>query len=374
MALRPAELTTHRRTIHSLTGIRLIAAIYVVVFHSKLGPKLGSHGHWILANLLGNGGMAVSLFFLLSGFILAYTYAGQINKPGASRKFWEARFARLWPVYIISLVLISISEHYVPKPAPFVAVVLMVQAWNPFDVGMAGVWNTVCWTLSTEAFFYLCFPFLQPRLDKLSISGLLGTLAATLVLIISFNLEADGFGYVDNSLLSLAHVPIPILRLPEFIAGVAMGNLYLMKYKTNSGARRRIAGLSIWTSIAVVATIALLCRSNGRWDSLNCLGFCALIYSLATEDSIISRLLSTRIAILGGGISYSLYLIQTSIRDLTKQIAALVGLQSEVALIFLMSGLLIATSYLLFRFAENPARIFLRSIFARFENRRFERA
>ncbi len=368
--MRPEELTTHRRTIHALTGIRLIAAIYVVVFHSKLGPKLGNHGHWILANLLGNGGMAVSLFFLLSGFILAYTYAGQINKSGASRKFWEARFARLWPVYIISLVLISISEHYLPKLLQSIAVILMVQAWNPFDVGMAGVWNTVCWTLSTEAFFYLCFPLLQPRLEKLSSSSLLWTLAGVLILIISFNLEADGFGYVDNTLLSFSHIPIPILRLPEFIAGAVMGNLYLMKYKRDSGVRRGIVGAFSWTSIAMVATIGLLCRSNGRWDSLNSLGFCALIYSLAVEDTLISRLLSTRLAILGGGISYSVYLIQTSIRDFTKQIAALVGLRSEVGLILLMSGLLILVSYLLFRFVENPARIFLRSIFAKFEKQR----
>lgn len=370
----PNELTTHRRTLNALTGIRLIAAVYVVVFHSKLGSKLGSHGHWILANLLGNGGMAVSLFFLLSGFILAYTYAGQISKPGASRKFWEARFARLWPVYIISLVLISISEHYLPKPAECFAVVLMVQAWNPFDVGMAGVWNTVCWTLSTEAFFYLCFPFLQPRLGKLSSSTLIWTLAAMLLLIISFNLESDGFGFVDNSILRFSHVPIPILRLPEFIAGIVMGTLYLLKSKSTSGGRGSIAGNCGLTSIALVGTIALLCRSSGRWDSFNCVGFCALIYSLAAEDTIISRLLSTRLAILGGGISYSLYLIQTSIRDFTKQLAALVGLQSEAGLIFLMSGLLIVTSYLLFRFVENPARIFLRSIFARLENRRPERA
>jgi peptidoglycan/LPS O-acetylase OafA/YrhL len=371
--VKTPELTTHRRTLDALTGIRLIAAVYVVIFHSKLGPKIGNHGHWILANLLGNGGMAVSLFFLLSGFILAYTYAGQINKSGAYRKFWEARFARLWPVYIISLVLISASEHYLPKPAPFVAVVLMVQAWNPFDIGMAGVWNTVCWTLSTEAFFYLCFPFIQPRLEKLSSSRLLWILATTLVLIISFNLESDGFGYVDNSLLNFSHVPIPVLRLPEFIAGVLMGNLYLMKYSGNRGLRRRIMDTSIWTYAATVGTIGLLCRSNGRWSSLNCVGFCALIYCLAEEDSMISRLLSTRVAILGGSISYSIYLIQTSIRDFTKQIAALIGLKAELGLVLLMSGVLIIASYLLFMLVENPARLFLRSIFARLENRRLER-
>jgi len=316
--------------------------------------------------------MAVSLFFLLSGFILAYTYAGQINKPGVPRKFWEARFARLWPVYIISLVLISISEHYLPKPAPFVAVILMVQAWNPVDVGMAGAWNTVCWTLSTEAFFYLWFPFIQPRLGKLSSSSLLWIVAVMLTLIIGFNLESDGFGHVDTSLLTFSHVPIPILRMPEFITGVVMGNLYILNHGNYIRFRSRIAGIFGWTSFAALVTIALLCRSNGRWDSLNCVGFCLLIYSLAAEDSMISRLLSNPLAKLGGSISYSMYLIQTSIRDFTKQIAAQFGLRSEIGLIILMSCLLTIVSYLLFQLVEDPARVFLRSMFARLENRRPE--
>ena len=88
---------------------------------------------------------------------------------------------------------------------------------------------------------------------------------------------------------------------------------------------------------------------------------------------MISRLLSTRVAILGGSISYSIYLIQTSIRDFTKQIAALIGLKAELGLVLLMSGVLIIASYLLFMLVENPARLFLRSIFARLENRRLER-
>ncbi len=54
---------------------------------------------------LSNGFMGVPFFFLLSGFILTYSYLGQVETHNQRRRFWEARFARVYPVYLLSLVL-----------------------------------------------------------------------------------------------------------------------------------------------------------------------------------------------------------------------------------------------------------------------------
>src|SRR5262245_31988850 len=89
---------------------------------------------------LSNGYLAVGLFFLLSGFILAYTYDGQIEGTRNRLRFWEARFARIYPVYLLSLVLAYKFATGIDWSTKL-AVVGMVQAWNPFNSEMAGAWN-----------------------------------------------------------------------------------------------------------------------------------------------------------------------------------------------------------------------------------------
>ena len=113
----------------------------------------------------GIGYVGVSFFFVLSGFILVYTYAG---RNIVLRDFWQTRFARIYPAYLFALLLTSpfwiigaLKMH-----VPFFAfgerhfaltsalVVLLLQSWVP---GAALSWNSVSWSLSVEAFFYAGF-------------------------------------------------------------------------------------------------------------------------------------------------------------------------------------------------------------------------
>jgi peptidoglycan/LPS O-acetylase OafA/YrhL len=92
-----------RQALPALTGARFVAAIVVVLFHTVL-PRLGEDG--LLVRLLGGGYLGVSFFFVLSGFILAYTYLHDTSALRASRRaFWRARFARVYPVYVLALVV-----------------------------------------------------------------------------------------------------------------------------------------------------------------------------------------------------------------------------------------------------------------------------
>ena len=196
LEVAPRELTAHRRPLNALTGIRFFAAFYVVIFHTRVGAVLQGHGYKAAGNFFTNGYLAVPLFFLLSGLILAYTYAGQIEKPGDHRRFWEARFARIWPVYAVSLVMSSVPDFTIPAPGAALATICMVQAWNPFDMGMAGTWNFVCWTLSVEAVFYLVFPWFQTWLEERSERSQLVTIVAMLALCVAINSASRTLGYV----------------------------------------------------------------------------------------------------------------------------------------------------------------------------------
>src|SRR5690554_5743831 len=81
----------------TLTSVRFFAALYVLVVHFGMHMFEGTP----LEGFATLGSTGVSMFFVLSGFILTYTYAGRSSKPG---RFWWARFARIWPVYVLSLV------------------------------------------------------------------------------------------------------------------------------------------------------------------------------------------------------------------------------------------------------------------------------
>jgi len=360
----PTELTAHRWPLKALTGIRFFAAFYVVVFHTRVGQLLYDHGHHAAGNFFFNGFLAVPLFFLLSGFILAYTYEGQIEEPGDRRRFWEARFSRIWPVYAVSLVMASIPGFTIPPPATALATLSMVQAWNPFDIGMAGAWNLVCWTLSVEAVFYIVFPWFQTWLEERSSRSQLITIAGMLLLCVAINSASRTLGYKPYG--AWKWIPLPLPHLPEFFTGVGLGNYYLRRLARNPGTTI-LPGKGLWTYASLLATIALLCCPASRWTGIIVIAFTALLFGLAAEKTLLSRFLSTRAMLLGGGISYSIYLVQMPVKNWVLLITARMHLNSEALRFLITATVLIGISLILFKAVEDPARKVLRGIFSRME-------
>src|ERR1700747_3770579 len=150
-----------RPRLHSITSLRFFAALHVVLFHMRVIGIL-SGGPWWYQNFASIGYVGVNFFFVLSGFILVYTYEGpELN----ARNFWWARFARIYPAYLLSLIvaapffLFALRHLDLPfyawtKQHTFWACTLtlsLLQAWAP---EAALTWNSVCWSLSVEAFFY----------------------------------------------------------------------------------------------------------------------------------------------------------------------------------------------------------------------------
>jgi peptidoglycan/LPS O-acetylase OafA/YrhL len=365
---RSPALTRHRPSLRALTGIRFFAALYVVLFHTRV-PKLL---HGLARSFFANGYLAVPLFFLLSGFILAYTYAGQIETRSLRRRFWEARFARIWPLYALSLILSSLTAFDLPRIPPLpraVATLFMVQAWDPFNLGIAGDWNFVCWTLSCEAFFYLCFPAFQIFLERRSNRAQLLTLAATVAICLVCNTAMHSLGYhVTHGVYRF--LPQALIHVPEFLIGVLLGNLhlrYIAPADPTAPSFTRRPGLLTWTAAA--ASIALLTLPTGRATSLVIPAFAALLFGLAAERTLLARFLSTPLLILGGGISYAMYLMQTPVKLALLRAYAILHLTGTAARLVIELLGIIAFSWLLFRFLEDPARRLLRNLFARLERR-----
>src|SRR4051794_39466872 len=115
------------RHLPALTGIRFLAAMHVVIFHSA------DWASWTvpaLREVASSGYVAVSMFFVLSGLILAYTYSAPSRAAVPRRPFYVARFARIYPMYALGLLLC----------APFVVVAhLRKGGGNIFVEGLAVV-------------------------------------------------------------------------------------------------------------------------------------------------------------------------------------------------------------------------------------------
>ncbi|MCY2963162.1 MAG: acyltransferase family protein [Planctomycetota bacterium] len=141
-----------------------------------------------LARLFQRGFLSTSLFFMLSGFVLAYLYVDADGKQTiGNREFFLSRWIRLYPLHFIMLPLLlpmvllfmsffpttTLWGFPVPKPA-FVGAsgvmsALLVQAWCP---EAALTWNFATWALSAVAFFYVMFPWTVKVLSRQSRSTL----------------------------------------------------------------------------------------------------------------------------------------------------------------------------------------------------------
>src|SRR6516165_2526238 len=126
--------------LEALTGLRFLAAAHVLFFHAGLAGLPGVPV-WI-KNVAAHADLSVSLFFVLSGFILTYNYFDPVRGCRTSdREFWAARFARVYPVYLLGLVLAiplllnDLAQEdgtpLVTKIAAIVLVVVLPQSWLP---------------------------------------------------------------------------------------------------------------------------------------------------------------------------------------------------------------------------------------------------
>lgn len=140
-----------RDRLPSLTGLRFWAAVFVVFYHLARDVERLA----ILGDLAWFGRTGVTFFFVLSGFVLTWTY---LDSPVRATVFWWRRFARIWPVLALSTVptfmLVYVVTNEVSAWHVF-SMLTLAQAWRPEWLGGANG----AWSLSNEA-FYLVFPLL----------------------------------------------------------------------------------------------------------------------------------------------------------------------------------------------------------------------
>lgn len=220
----------NKELIRPLTALRFYAAFVVFSLHGSMLPGLEWLGH-PHAELQGRVG--VSVFFVLSGFIMTYVYYGADNwvpTRGNAGRFLVARVARIFPLHLLTMLLCMplglMSSTSRIELANLPIHVLLLQEWSP--IGYPGPSpNKVSWTLSVEMLFYVLTPILFAGMLKAGKRKLLllgSVFLALAALTVAF------FTY-HNDPEAIIHVERAPFRVTDYLIGI-MTFLFFQQVKT----------------------------------------------------------------------------------------------------------------------------------------------
>jgi peptidoglycan/LPS O-acetylase OafA/YrhL len=393
----------HDRYIAALDGLRGIAAMLVAGGH-YMGFEGGAPLSATAATLVGLG---MTLFFVLSGFVIHYNYSMTITRPGGTRAFFVARFARLYPLYLL-LFLFDFAytgltarsacgqigapgEHWLG----LAYYLTLTQSWIyaticraplPYQYGPVAA---VSWSISVEMFFYLAYVVVALLIArrKWSPRDVIVMAATAFCLVVIYFLlcryyEEDInrvgpaiFGPVastdngyEESLMRWLLYFNPAARLGEFLAGLAAAHLYLARRPTLSASRA--SAVTLTAILAVIAihlwlygVVAYHSSFIGRTASPLYGPLVAMtVYLVARYDTPWSRLFSQSIPVRLGEVSYSIYLLHEIIPSAFKRLG-LMTTDIAVAWVTWAGSLVLLALISLVSYAviERPARGWLRA-------------
>ncbi|QOL14875.1 acyltransferase family protein [Dickeya dianthicola] len=280
-----------------LEWLRFLLGCYVMIYHTvHIYPQREKIP--FLSELTSMGFFATSTFFVLSGFLLTHVYLrdGQLREP--ARHFLAKRLFNLYPIHIIglvsSIVVVSLMHWLAIAPEGQVASarfviydsndpsvapetlrhymdnaqlafngllqLLMLQAWNPYFL----TFNAPLWSVSTLFFFYLLFPLLAPRLLGSRYPRLWLMVMCVLYLLPPiWVIWHQLYGVPYTGLLQRS----PLLRLPEFLAGV-LGYAIFRQYRDGTLpalTRMQRKALGAFISLSFIVATWLFTHGERYW-------------------------------------------------------------------------------------------------------------
>ena len=299
----------------ALTGLRGLAAFMVFLFHVDLRTPLNFLWRFgPLHNVFSHGAFGVTIFFALSGFVLTYSHLRGRSSTGPSenipyRSFLTKRFARIYPVYLVGLVLTAVVctllASWPANIAPIVVADLtMTQVLFP-SISMLWYGNG-SWSVSVEIFFYLLFPVLLPALLRIRQAWVVWLLLGFVILAgtlggAAYTLWPQHVSYV----LMYSH---PLFRVSEFISGVLAGVL-VFRFGWRPAEWKAVAVLVVATVYIVLFGSRLVGFVVHNW-----LVVPAIVGVLAASVDIgrtkVLKLLAHPWLVYAGRISYCFYVVQ----------------------------------------------------------------
>ena len=345
----------HTPKIPSLTGIRGIAACWVVLFHFCTVLSSVSGVKWLgSVVIMRRGYLGVDLFFILSGFVLTLSYASltrvESNRDG--KTFLIGRIFRLFPlncsVLLMLVVLVCLDPTAYWGPGPFtlkslIASMTLTQGW----FNMPSAWNYPAWSLSAEWFAYLLFAASYRRL-KTPLTWRTALLKAVLCLIPFFAvLIAIRSTSVDHAEC------LGLLRcICEFFGGAMLCRSWRnRRYSAQFADKVFLAGC-FCLLVGLVLPI---------FEPVVVFGFAALVFSCASSSPLSQAAFSRPFVLFLGDVSYSIYLthaviLGTGLAIARSSLVQPLGLTCQFAVLTVALLVVIPLAYLTWRFVETPGQ------------------
>lgn len=362
------SVANERRIFPALTGLRTVAALWVVVYHVA-GPLSDHYENWLKPAfpVLRSGWLGVDLFFVLSGFVITHSYIDRLGPRFRAHevgRFLWSRLARVWPVWVLvsaifAVVLLAVGDPHradsYSAPVTWwnsLTQLLMVQQWSSDELARRS-YVVPGWSLSAEWLAYVCFPglalvvFRLRRLPSWLLAG--GSLLA---------------------MVPFAHLCVTTGDTQDawqmrIIGGFLAGALMCLAVR-RVRATPRIERLAAVVAVTAAGELLITCWWSAALDGPSRAGVAVLVFpvlvgALALSREGLSRALSAPLMQVGGRISYSLYLLHTTVFLIFEYVARAVpplvpGGTLYTLLLPQVILLTIPLSYLLWRYVEEPAQ------------------
>ena len=320
-AVRSIATDTHapqrRDTLDALTSLRFFAALLVFTWHCVPTHRISA--------VFSLGYIGVGFFFLLSGFILTYSYhAAFASGLGvrAVRAFYVARIARIVPLHLVTMPPMILTMIFFGNPVwtgvsvpmrvtEVAAQAALVQSWFSDRVVHFGG-NGPSWSISVEAFFYALFPVLAFALLRVFRAA-----PPRVVLAVAF-----GVWLLQTVILAPQRAAVddwrfyvfPPSRLVDFFVGMLLAIAVL---RGNPAARWRLRGTSMellaLAAVGLSVFISPLLPLALRFSAALMPAWAFAIYVFASQRGAISRVLEHAVLVRLGEVSFAFYLIHLAV-------------------------------------------------------------
>ncbi|MGI9493791.1 MAG: acyltransferase family protein [Geminicoccaceae bacterium] len=333
--------------VHSLDGLRAVSVLLVVLAHFGLDHVVP-------------GGLGVTTFFFISGFIITRLLLAEIDQRGMIDlgAFYRRRFWRLWPAVVASIVGMLMmgalfGEVWAPLGDIVSALTFLQNYWGAVYPAQSPL--GIHWSLAVEFHFYLLWPLVllfllvRPKLAvPVSAAALLAFLLFRVWLVMALDRSGVSWDVVELWTYQLSH-----LRADSLLFGCLLA---LLAFDKNwQRILTRIANQrSIWIGVAILL-VTLIVRDDFFRVTIRysiqgvalLLIFAGVLF--AKRGGIARRLLNLPLMVWLGTISFSIYLWHKIMWRLVDQVA---GFGDSISVGLMAGALTLVIAWLSYRYVE----------------------
>ncbi|MGV0937215.1 acyltransferase family protein [Empedobacter falsenii] len=345
--------------LNSLTSLRFFFAFVVFLSHLTFVKTDLAWYNYLKNNVFFEGYLGVGFFFILSGFVLALNYEKKVidNPNFDKKKFYIARIARIYPLHALTFcvmlpfVIINVWQGYFHWDIAG-ANLFLLQSYIPVKDFYFSI-NNVSWSISTELFFYLMFPFYVIWLHKFP------KLKYILLLIIPIIIFAEPYFRTNMKLEKAIFYINPIVRSFDFILGIITCQIYKkIKDTPINFSRGTLIEIAAITVLAIFFYFHNDVARAFRYGIYYWIPMVGIVLIFALQKGFFSRILQHKTLVYLGEISFAFYMIHMIVIKYGNQYLPKINDFQKIGIYFVIALIL---SALTFEYFEKPVAKWIKS-------------